>query len=29
MAISAIIGSFGGAVCPAFVGWMTVRTGSL
>lgn len=23
------IGSFGGAVCPAFVGWLTVRTGNL
>lgn len=29
IALISAIGSFGGAVCPAFVGWLTVRTGSL
>jgi len=29
IALISAIGSFGGAVCPAFVGWVTVRTGSL
>lgn len=29
IALISAIGSFGGAVCPAFVGWLTVKTGSL
>ena len=29
IALISAIGSFGGAVCPAFVGWLTVTTGSL
>ncbi len=29
IALISAIGSLGGAVCPAFVGWVTVRTGSL
>jgi hypothetical protein len=29
IALICAIGSFGGAVCPAFVGWLTVKTGSL
>jgi MFS family permease len=29
IALISAIGSFGGAVCPAFVGWLTVSTGSL
>ncbi len=29
IALISAIGSFGGAVCPAFVGWLTERSGSL
>jgi hypothetical protein len=29
IALISAIGSLGGAVCPAFVGWLTVKTGSL
>jgi hypothetical protein len=29
IALISAIGSFGGAICPAFVGWLTVKTGSL
>jgi sugar phosphate permease len=29
IALISALGSFGGAVCPAFVGWLTVKTGSL
>lgn len=29
IALISAIGSFGGAVCPAFVGWLTMTTGSL
>lgn len=29
IAFISAVGAFGGAVCPAFVGWLTVQTGSL